>query len=69
MFAGIGAGVYPDVATAAREVVSFDTTLDPDPEVHNKYSELYEKWNRVYAAQLGLVENGLLKPLWRAAGT
>ncbi|HEV2029115.1 MAG TPA: autoinducer-2 kinase [Candidatus Dormibacteraeota bacterium] len=69
MFAGIGAGVYPDVATAAREVVSFDATLDPDPEVHRKYGELYEKWNRVYAAQLDLVENGLLKPLWRAAGT
>jgi autoinducer 2 (AI-2) kinase len=69
MFAGIGAGVYSDVAAAAREVVSFETTLDPDPEVHSKYAELYEKWNRVYAAQLGLVEDGLLKPLWRAAGT
>jgi autoinducer-2 kinase len=69
MFAGIGAGLYPDVAAAAREVVSFETTLDPDPDAHSKYGELYENWNRVYAAQLSLVENGLLKPLWRAAGT
>ena len=69
MFAGIGAGLFPDVATAAREVVSFETTFDPDPEVHRKYGELYAKWNRVYAAELELVENGLLKPLWRAAGT
>ena len=69
MFAGIGAGLFPDVPTAAREVVSFETTLDPDPEVHRKYAALYEEWNRVYGAQLALVENGLLKPLWRAAGT
>jgi autoinducer 2 (AI-2) kinase len=69
MFAGIGAGVYPDVATAARQVVSFETTLDPDPEVHRRYGELYERWSRVYSGELALVENGLLKPLWRAAGT
>jgi autoinducer 2 (AI-2) kinase len=69
MFAGIGAGLYPDVATAARQVVSFETTLDPDPEIHDRYLELYERWTRVYSAELALVENGLLKPLWRAAGT
>jgi autoinducer-2 kinase len=69
MFAGIGAGLYPDVATAARQVVSFETTLEPDPEVHQRYGELYAKWSRVYRAELALVENGLLKPLWRAAGT
>jgi autoinducer 2 (AI-2) kinase len=69
MFAGIGAGLYPDVATAARQVVSFETTLDPDPAIHNRYIELYEGWSRVYGAELALVENGLLKPLWRAAGT
>ncbi len=69
MFAGIGAGLYPDVATAAKEVVSFETALEPDPEVHRRYTELYERWRRVYDAELGMVEDGLLKPLWRAAGT
>ena len=69
MFAGIGAGLYPDVAAAAGQVVSFETTIDPDPEIHHRYRELYERWSRVYGAELALVENGLLKPLWRAAGT
>jgi autoinducer 2 (AI-2) kinase len=69
MFAGIGAGLYPDVATAARQVVSIETTLEPDPETHARYGELYESWSRVYGAELALVESGLLKPLWRAAGT
>ncbi len=69
MFAGIGAGLHPDLATAARQVVSFEATLEPDPEVHRRYCELYERWKRVYAAELGPVEDGLLKPWWRAAGT
>jgi autoinducer 2 (AI-2) kinase len=69
MFAGIGAGLYPDVATAAKQVVSFETALEPDPEVHGRYAELYDDWTRIYNAELGLVEDGLLKPLWRAAGT
>jgi autoinducer 2 (AI-2) kinase len=69
MLAGIGAGVYPDIASAAREVVSFDRTVEPDPDTHRLYAGLYDSWLRVYAAQLGLVEEGLLRPLWRAAGT
>jgi autoinducer 2 (AI-2) kinase len=69
MFAGIGAGVYPDIPTAAREVVSFDRTLEPDSLTHERYLGLYGSWLRVYAGQLGMVDEGLLKPLWRAAGT
>ncbi len=69
IFAGIGVRLYADVPTAARQVVSFESTLEPDPDVHRRYVELYERWSRVYAAQLALVENSLLKPLWRAAGT
>jgi len=69
IFAGIGAGLYPDVTTAARQVVSFEQTLEPDPATHARYQELYERWMRVYQGELALVESGLLNPLWRAAGT
>ena len=69
MFAGIGAGLYPDVATAARQAVSFERTIEPDAATHGQYEELYASWLRIYEAELGLVEKGLLKPLWRAAGT
>jgi autoinducer 2 (AI-2) kinase len=69
MLAGIGAGIYPDIPSAARAVVSFERTVEPDPETHTRYAGLYDSWLRVYAAQLGLVEQGLLQPLWRAAGT
>ena len=43
--------------------------VDPDPGTHDGYLELYEIWRRVYDAQLTLVEEGLLKPLWPPAGT
>lgn len=69
MLAGVGAGIYPDIPTAAREVVAFDETIEPDPATHSAYLELYDSWRSVYTAQLSLVEGGLLKPLWRAAGT
>jgi len=69
MLAGVGAGAYRDIPSAAREVVSFDRTVEPDSSTHNRYLGLYDSWLRVYAAQLGQVEDGLLKPLWRAAGT
>ncbi len=69
MLAGIGVGLYPDIRTAARQVADFEGTIDPDPSMHKRYLGLYESWLRVYAAQLGLVEEGLLQPLWRAAGT
>jgi len=69
MLVGVGAGLYSDIQSAARQVVGFETTIQPNPSTHSLYLELYESWLRVYAAQLGLVENGLLKPLWRAAGT
>ena len=63
MDAGIGAGLYPDVATAARRAVSFERTVDPDPAAYRLYEELYGNWLRVYSGELGLVEKGLLKPL------
>ncbi|MEO9008660.1 MAG: FGGY-family carbohydrate kinase [Candidatus Dormibacter sp.] len=40
IFAGIGAGIYPDLETATRNVVSFDPAVDPDPEVHSLYVDL-----------------------------
>lgn len=69
MLAGIGAGIYPDIPTAAHQVVGFDRTIEPDAQTHDRYLGMYESWRSVYAAHLGLVEAGLLKPLWRAAGT
>jgi autoinducer 2 (AI-2) kinase len=69
IFAAVGAGEYSDLASAVNAVTGFEEQLEPDSVVHSRYEELYGEWLRVYAAQLGLVESGMLTPLWRAAGT
>jgi autoinducer 2 (AI-2) kinase len=69
IFAGIGAGIYRDVASATKQVVSHERTIEPDAKTHGRYETLYQDWLRLYAAQLALVEDGLVTPLWRAAGT
>jgi autoinducer-2 kinase len=69
IFAGVGTKEYAGVEEAGRAVAGFETTIEPDRSVHDRYEELYANWLRVYEGQLGLVEGGVLKPLWRAAGT
>jgi len=69
MLAGVGASLFPDIAAAANQVVSFEDTIEPDPATHELYLDLYRRWRTIYADALGLVDRGLIRPLWRAAGT
>ena len=69
IYAGVGAGLYDDAVAAAREIARFERTAEPDPAAHATYVELYERWLELYARALELSEAGLVRPLWRAAGT
>ncbi len=69
LYAGLGAGLYGSIETAAERMVAFEKTFEPDAANHRRYIDLYEQWLRVYLRSLELVEEGLLQPLWRAAGT
>jgi autoinducer 2 (AI-2) kinase len=69
LYAGVGAGLYDDLPAAARRVVRIERTVEPDPKAHGIYQELYQQWRKVYTHSLELVEDGVLRPLWRAAGT
>jgi autoinducer-2 kinase len=61
--AGVGVGMFasmsdvPDLRAGAR-------TVEPAAD----YADAYERWQRIYRAQLALSEAGVLRPLWRAAG-
>lgn len=68
LYAGLGVGLYDDLASIAQSVVSFEKTYEPDPATHRIYQELYEQWTQVYLRSLAMVEEGLVRPLWRAAG-
>jgi autoinducer 2 (AI-2) kinase len=69
IYAGIGAGLYDDLAAVVAEVVQMERTVEPDPAAHARYRELYEQWLELYGRSLELSETGIVQPLWRAAGT
>lgn len=69
IYAGLGAGLYDDPQRVLAEVVRFERTCEPDPRTHEQYRALYERWLGVYERSLGFVHDGLLQPLWQAAGT
>ena len=68
ILAGYGVGIYPSVAEGAHRVVKIEKTFSPDAANHAAYEKLYETWRKVYAAQLGLSEQGVTKSMWSAPG-
>lgn len=68
ILAGVGIGVYEDASSAAARMVKIEREYRPNPENHAIYTELYQQWRKVYAAQLRLVDEGLTNPMWSAPG-
>ncbi|MEA3419358.1 MAG: autoinducer-2 kinase [Campylobacterota bacterium] len=68
MMAGIGAGLYRSIDQAAKELVRWERTVEPNQENFHKYSEIKEQWQEIYVQQLKLVDQGLLRSMWKAPG-
>jgi autoinducer-2 kinase len=66
--AGVGAGLYDSLTDVSR-LVRFEHTHEPDAGAAEAYDELYTQWLQVYDRMLQLSEDGVVRPLWRAAGT
>jgi autoinducer 2 (AI-2) kinase len=69
IYAGVGAGIYDDAGAAAERLARFERTHEPDAAASAAYAGLYEQWLELYRGSLELSEAGLVRPLWRAAGT
>ncbi|HXP15159.1 MAG TPA: FGGY-family carbohydrate kinase [Actinomycetes bacterium] len=48
MLAAVGAGVHPDLPTAAAEMVHVERTIDPDPERHERYGFFMDRYTELY---------------------
>jgi FGGY-family pentulose kinase len=46
--AAVGAGIYPDLRTAARNMVRFGRTIEPDPARHEEYRFWVERYRELY---------------------
>jgi autoinducer 2 (AI-2) kinase len=69
LYAGLGVGLYNDLRTVTQQIVAFEKTFEPHETASLLYQDLYDRWSRVYQRSLDMVEEGLVQPLWRAAGT
>lgn len=57
ILAGVGTGVYPDVETACRRLVTWeDRIYEPDPGTSTRYQELYEKFHGIYQGTCSYME-------------
>ncbi len=68
MAAGVGAGIYKDMASAAKELVVWDKTYEPNIENKKIYDEIKIKFQKAYEAQLKLVDDNITASMWRAPG-
>ena len=55
MMAGLAAGAFADLKSAAKVLVRRSGTFAPDAERHAKYSEVYKRYKRMYDAVRPLV--------------
>ena len=66
--AGRGAGIYGALTDLEPELRKRTATFEPAAAAVSAYHDGYARWQQVYRRMLELSEEGLLSPLWRAAG-
>ena len=66
--AGTGAGLYEGLHELRPALRRRAATFEPDPAAVAAYDEKYATWREVYQRMLDITDDGLLRPLWRAAG-
>ncbi|MDR1687408.1 MAG: autoinducer-2 kinase [Clostridiales bacterium] len=66
--AGVGAGVYANVAQACERVVKLAEEYLPNADNAGVYADMYAKWRKAYKAQLALADSGVLPHMWKAPG-
>lgn len=66
--ASVGAGLYPDIASASEAYVRWDKEYHPNPDHHVTYTGLYENWRKINEYQLIQADQGLTTHMWKAPG-
>jgi autoinducer 2 (AI-2) kinase len=70
MCAAVGYGVYKDLPEAAQAMVSWKSAHFPSTniDVRTIYKEKYEQWVVLFDRLLQLADEGIMPPMWKAAG-
>jgi len=67
--AGVGAGFYGSIKEGSARLAKIERTFEPRKKIHEKYLDLYQKWLKIYKENLRMADDGLLTPMWQAAGS
>jgi len=67
--AGVGAGLYSGLTELGEDLRRRGATFEPGPAAAATYDQRYPAWREIYTRMLTISEDGLLNPLWRAAGS
>lgn len=59
MLAAVGAGIYPDVQTAAEKMVHTERTIQPDPARHEEYAFWVERYIETYPQMKDLMHQAV----------
>lgn len=57
ILAAVGCGEYPDVETAAKQIVYVVETVEPEEELVRKYEERYQKFREIYPTVKALYDS------------
>lgn len=68
MAAGVGAGIYKDLKSAAKELVIWDKEYTPNMQNNELYKKVKETWQKAYDLQLKLVDENITTSMWKAPG-
>ena len=66
--AGVGAGVYESIDSAAKKLVQIEKEYTPNMENHKKYLEIFDAWQEINKTQMTNSDKGLISHMWKAPG-
>ena len=52
ILSGFGIGLYKDLTQASEELVSIEDEISPNPEIHERYSLLFDLYKKLYNPEL-----------------
>ena len=68
MAAGVGCGLYADLRSAAKELVAWEKTYEPNMQNKRLYDAIKTEWQEAYKVQLSLVDANITTSMWKAPG-
>lgn len=66
--AGVGAGVYKSIDSAAKKLVQIEKKYTPNMENHKNYLEIFDTWQEINKTQMTNSDKGLISHMWKAPG-